>query len=268
MKSYEVNFDGLPGPTHNYSGLAFGNTASMGHKATASHPKAAALQSLEKMWLLSSLGLIQGVLPPHERPHLPTLRRLGFSGSDHQIIVEAAQQEPTIFVPCCSSSSMWAANSATITPAIDSSDGHTHITPANLTATFHRSIEVEETSRLLQQLFKNPLYFTVHTPLPPLFNDEGAANHTRLCRHLDGAGLHLFVYGKRSSKRNVLAPHRFPARQSAEASQAIARRHAIHPSPFALYPTAGHVPSMRVPSTMTSLPSAINTSFSTTPTPS
>lgn len=28
MTVYEVNFDGLVGPTHNYSGLSFGNVAS------------------------------------------------------------------------------------------------------------------------------------------------------------------------------------------------------------------------------------------------
>ncbi len=33
MKSYEVNFDGLVGPTHNYGGLSYGNVAP---RATAS----------------------------------------------------------------------------------------------------------------------------------------------------------------------------------------------------------------------------------------
>ncbi len=28
MKGYEVNFDGLVGPTHHYAGLSFGNEAS------------------------------------------------------------------------------------------------------------------------------------------------------------------------------------------------------------------------------------------------
>ncbi|MFT7091401.1 MAG: succinylarginine dihydrolase, partial [Candidatus Azotimanducaceae bacterium] len=44
MNSYEVNFDGLIGPTHNYSGLSHGNLASQSHAAMVSFPKAAALQ--------------------------------------------------------------------------------------------------------------------------------------------------------------------------------------------------------------------------------
>ena len=46
-KTYEVNFDGLVGPTHNYSGLSFGNTASTSHKLSISNPKEAALRSQE-----------------------------------------------------------------------------------------------------------------------------------------------------------------------------------------------------------------------------
>ena len=39
----EINFDGLPGPTHNYSGLASGNLASERHKSAVSNPREAAL---------------------------------------------------------------------------------------------------------------------------------------------------------------------------------------------------------------------------------
>ena len=31
MSCYEINFDGLVGPTHNFSGLAYGNIASSQH---------------------------------------------------------------------------------------------------------------------------------------------------------------------------------------------------------------------------------------------
>ena len=78
-KAFEVNFDGLVGPTHNYAGLSYGNVASMEHGLTVSNPKAAAFQGLDKMKLLSDMGLVQGVLPPHDRPDIRTLRRLGFS---------------------------------------------------------------------------------------------------------------------------------------------------------------------------------------------
>ena len=71
IECYEINFDGLVGPTHNYSGLAIGNLPSMKNKNLTSNPRAAALQGLHKMKLLTDLGIIQGVLPPHERPFLP-----------------------------------------------------------------------------------------------------------------------------------------------------------------------------------------------------
>ncbi|MCP4937522.1 MAG: hypothetical protein GY927_25750 [bacterium] len=44
MKAYEVNFDGLVGLTHNYSGLSFGNQASMASGSKASNPKQAAIK--------------------------------------------------------------------------------------------------------------------------------------------------------------------------------------------------------------------------------
>jgi succinylarginine dihydrolase len=56
MQSYEVNFDGLIGPTHNYSGLSPGNLASKSHADMVSHPKAAALQGIAKRRTLLQLG--------------------------------------------------------------------------------------------------------------------------------------------------------------------------------------------------------------------
>jgi len=77
--AYEVNFDGLVGPTHNYAGLAHGNLASEKNKGKKSNPKKAALEGLAKMKFLADLGVKQAVLPPHERPHLPSLRALAFT---------------------------------------------------------------------------------------------------------------------------------------------------------------------------------------------
>jgi succinylarginine dihydrolase len=51
VKGFEINFDGLVGPTHHYAGIAFGNTASELHAFEISNPKAAALQGLKKMHL-------------------------------------------------------------------------------------------------------------------------------------------------------------------------------------------------------------------------
>ena len=38
-----VNFDGIPGPTHNYAGLARGNLAAERHAREIAHPREAAL---------------------------------------------------------------------------------------------------------------------------------------------------------------------------------------------------------------------------------
>jgi succinylarginine dihydrolase len=86
MSGYEMNFDGLVGPTHHYAGLSYGNEASTKYSMQLSNPKLAAKQGLLKMKALSDLGLFQGVLAPQERPDLASLRRLGFSGNDQQVI--------------------------------------------------------------------------------------------------------------------------------------------------------------------------------------
>ena len=70
----EFNFDGIPGPTHNYSGLATGNVASEHNAGLIANPREAALQGLAKMRALAARGFPQAVLPPHERPCLPALR--------------------------------------------------------------------------------------------------------------------------------------------------------------------------------------------------
>ena len=43
MPLAEINFDGIIGPSHNYSGLSLGNIASTTNKGLVSHPRAAAL---------------------------------------------------------------------------------------------------------------------------------------------------------------------------------------------------------------------------------
>jgi succinylarginine dihydrolase len=224
---YEVNFDGLAGPTHNYSGLAYGNMASMKNKNIFSNPKEAALQCLQKMKFMTQLGLVQGVFPPHERPYLPILRDIGFSGSDHEIIEHAQKEAPNIFYSCCSASPMWTANAAIFTPSTDSLDQHAHFTPANLSSEFHRSFEHITTGKILHKIFNNTTLFSCHGALPSgeYFADEGAANHTRFCKEYGDIGVHLFVYGKYRFKPSALEPVKYPARQSFEATEAIIRQH-------------------------------------------
>ncbi|MBA2779429.1 N-succinylarginine dihydrolase [Billgrantia kenyensis] len=226
----EVNFDGLVGPTHNYSGLAHGNVASMSHGGLVSNPREAALQGLDKMKSLMDAGYPQGVLPPQQRPDLGALRSLGFSGSNREVLARAAREAPQVLRAVCSASSMWTANAGTVTPSRDAADGRVHFTPANLQSSFHRFLEPETTGRVLAAIFHDPAHFAHHPVLPatPAFSDEGAANHTRLCAEHGDTGVHLYVYGRQAFGGNpAREPKRFPARQTLEASQAVARQHGL-----------------------------------------
>ncbi|MFY8275080.1 N-succinylarginine dihydrolase [Pseudoalteromonas sp. SSDWG2] len=227
MNYQEVNFDGLVGPTHNYAGLSFGNVASAKSASQPSNPKQAALQGLAKMKMLSDMGLSQGVLAPHNRPALTHLKQLGFTGSDAQIVEKAYQYNPILLASCYSSSAMWTANAATVSPSSDTSDAKVHFTAANLSNKLHRSIEAVLTHKILQRTFANDQYFAHHQALPmhDHFGDEGAANHTRLAQTHGDVGLHMFVYGKEAFNAHAPAPTKFPARQTKEAFEAIARLH-------------------------------------------
>jgi len=108
ISSNEINFDGLVGPTHNYGGLSAGNLASMQNIGGVSNPRAAVLQGISKMRALLEMGLKQGVLPPHERVHIPSLRRLGFAGTDKAILERAWKQSPALVTNLASASAMCA----------------------------------------------------------------------------------------------------------------------------------------------------------------
>jgi len=226
MITHEANFDGLIGPTHNYGGLSDGNLASATNAGLIASPRGAALQGLEKMKAMHEAGLWQGILPPQQRPHMPTLRRAGFSGSDKDIFEAAWQQAPRLMKNCFSASSMWAANAATVSPSEDAADGQLHLTPANLSTMLHRSIEHPQTERALRTAFP---FASVHPALSSqsVFADEGAANHVRLCGARGAQGVQLFVYGREgyAARRSG-----YPARQTLQASQAIARAHRLNPA--------------------------------------
>ena len=225
----EFNFDGLVGPSHNYAGLSFGNVASFNNVKSVSNPRQAALQGLTKMRALAARGFAQALLPPQIRPCFSLLRVLGFSGSDAQVIARAWRDAPALLSCAYSASPMWTANAATVSPAADTADGRTHFTVANLNSKLHRSYEHTQTERALRALFRDERYFAVHGALPatPAFGDEGAANHTRLCAAHGAAGVEMFVYGRVEFDPQAAAPQRFPARQTLEASQAVARLHGL-----------------------------------------
>ena len=228
MSAIEANFDGIIGPTHNYGGLSFGNIASDKNRGAVSAPRAAVLEGLKKAKQLADSGLVQGVFPPQERPNVGFLRQAGFSGTDTQIVDAAATSAPGLLRNAYSASPMWAANAATVSPSADTKDGRLHLTPANLVTTLHRSIEGPATQRMLSRIFPGDR-FAVHSPLPAhsTFADEGAANHVRLCTEHGAQGVEIFVYGRESGEH---WQGQFPARQTREAFEAIARSHGLDPA--------------------------------------
>jgi succinylarginine dihydrolase len=212
MPLEEINFDGIIGPSHNYSGLSLGNLASASNKGLVSHPRAAALQGLAKMRHNLALGLPQGLLLPHRRPDRNWLGELGTTVGH-----VPASLRPAAF----SASAMWAANAATVSPAADCSDGRCHLTVANLRTMAHRSHEWPETLAQLRLAFADEAHFAVHPPVPATFGDEGAANHMRLAAGHGEPGVEVFVYGLRGGA--------YPVRQHVEASRAVARLHGLDP---------------------------------------
>ncbi|APG62861.1 succinylarginine dihydrolase [Sphingorhabdus lutea] len=212
MKNIEINFDGIIGPSHNYAGLSLGNIASSKNKGAVSMPRAAALQGIEKMRSNMNLGLTQGFFMPLPRPNIGWLNHLG---------CDLENAPDALLAAAYSASSMWAANAATISPAADTKDGKTHLTPANLITMPHRSHEWPDMQKQLKLIFANQEYFTVHDPIKAPFGDEGAANHMRLCSRHDQSGIEIFIYGKSGGA--------FPARQHEQSSRAIARLHGLNP---------------------------------------
>jgi succinylarginine dihydrolase len=228
----EYNFDGLVGPSHNYAGLSFGNVASFSNVKSASNPKQAALQGLAKMRALAARGFAQAVLPPQMRPNFRLLRRIGFTGTDAEVLARAYRESPVILACAYSASPMWTANAATVSPSLDTQDGRAHFTSANLNNKLHRAEEHHQSTRTLRALFSDERHFAVHEALPstPAFGDEGAANHTRLAAGHGARGVEFFVYGRVEFDPSAPAPKKYPARQTLEASQAIARLHGLDPA--------------------------------------
>lgn len=226
----ELQLDGLVGPTHHFGGLSFGNLASMRHAGWQSRPRQAARQGLAKMRQVLALGVPQAVLPPLPRPEIGLLRQVGFRGSDAAVLTQAAASAPYLLRLAMSSAFMWTANVATVIPSSDSVDGRCHVVVANLVATPHRALEGAARAAMLRQLFRDPARVVVHDPLPPnpVLSDEGAANHCRLGARPTDRGWHLFVYGRAPETPQRDLPRAFPARQTSEASLAVARLGQLH----------------------------------------
>lgn len=227
----EINIDALVGPTHHFGGLGVGNLASMSHQRQASQPKRAALEGVAKAALVARLGVPQFVWLPPLRPRFDLLSRYGFEGALGEQLSAAQRQAPRALSAIFSSAFMWAANAATVSPAVDTRDQRLHITPANLISSWHRATEANERALDIEELFQRGLpLVTVHPPLPSIMplRDEGAANHMRLCDPFGRRGLNLFVYGEEDSGSEPAC--RFLPRQTRAACEAIARSHQLDPT--------------------------------------
>ncbi len=216
----EVLFIGLPGPTHNYGGLAADNVASSLHRGKTSSPREADRQALSLVKLLWSLGVEVGIMPPQLRPHLPLLRE-HFSGDGDALIRQAAKENPLLLEKASSSSAMWVANAATVTAAADAGDKRLHLTVANLYTNLHRRIEAADTFRVLAAILPDAV---VHAPLPGAegFRDEGAANHMRLSPRHEAKGFNVYVYGADGSAGDPPS-----ARQNLQACKALKSQHLV-----------------------------------------
>jgi succinylarginine dihydrolase len=163
------------------------------------------------------------------------MERLGFTGPIEKVLDDLYHNHPQLLAQFYSSSSMWSANAATISPSADTRDHRVHITPANLVTHFHRYQEEKQTATILKKIFADPNYFVHHHCLPSVatFADEGAANQHRICIEYDQPGIELFVFGRygfRHALNHDPHPKIYPARQSYDASLAISRLHQLDPS--------------------------------------
>ncbi len=224
----EINIDGLVGPSHHFGGLGVGNVASHEHQHQRSNPRQAAMEGLQKAWLLKSLGVPQFVFLPPVRPRLSLLSELGFQGTILEQLAAAREDAPQALSAVFSSAFMWMANAATVTAASDSIDGRLHYTPANLISSWHRASEAAERAPQLDSLLARVANTQMHRPLPSMLplRDEGAANHMRLCDPSGRRGFNVFVYGVDDSQADQ-QPARFLPRHTRAASQAIARLHQL-----------------------------------------
>jgi len=241
----EMNFDGIVAPSYNHATTAPGgpgNLASAANRGRPSNPRAAALEGLTKVKELMDIGVRQALLPPLVRPNLRALYRLGLikdAGLLHADDTDALARHlarystaaPHLLAASFSGAAVWTANWATISPSADTADPRRlHITPANQSRSFHRSLESEETLPIFRQIFNDPEHFEVHDPLPSSYavGDEGAANHLRLVPRHGEKAVNIFVYG-RDGFAEPDSNRRHLARQTLEASRAISRLHELDP---------------------------------------
>jgi succinylarginine dihydrolase len=229
MSAREFNFDGLVGPSHNYAGLSFGNVASFSNVKSASNPRWPRCRAWPRCARWPRAASRRRCCRRRTRPNFRLLRRLGFHRQRRRRAGQGRREAPVILACAYSASPMWTANAATVSPSADTADGRVHFTAANLNNKLHRADEHAQSARSLRAMFADSDRFVVHDALPgtPAFGDEGAANHTRLCSAHGAPASRCFVYGRTEFDPSAPAPKKYPARQTLEASQAVARLHGL-----------------------------------------
>ncbi len=229
MTTVTLNLDGLVAPTHNYAALAHGNLPAASSRYKVAFPRAAGLEVLAKIRFCHRMGSPQAILPPQELPDLEALRAAGFTGRDQKVIEQAYRQNPHLLYQCYSTTSLWTAHAATVSPSADSGDRRVHITPANLRAQGRRPGELAHVERMLRTVFPQRRYFRHHPALSVKrrFSDEGSVNWMRMAVAQEGSGLEMFVYGQPPRDKGDRRPRKYPARQSFEASQQLIKRHGL-----------------------------------------
>ncbi len=160
---------------------------------------------------------------------MAALRRLGFAGSDAQVIQQAAKKRCRCWLPVAR-------------PPACGWPMPRHSQPerrhGRWPRAFHRrqpELQTHPQHRTSDHQssaggdVRQPAHFAAHAALPAVaqFGDEGAANHTRFCRACGEAGVEFFVFGRSAFDTRYPAPQKYPARQTLEASQAVARLHGL-----------------------------------------
>jgi succinylarginine dihydrolase len=220
---HELNFEGIAGPTHMFSGLAEGNLASKTHAGKSSNPKQAALQCLDKIKRLYRLSFKEAIIPPQNRFSEEILHYYQIKDLKDDI-QKIYDRDPQLLRKIFSSSSMWTANAATFSPAQDCNNARSSITIANLLSNEHRKHEAKHNYKFFQKAFANSPSIKIH-PALEIHPDEGAANHNRFALKHSSKGIEVFVYGyKEDSEKNNFI---LPARQSFQACKSIANSHSL-----------------------------------------
>ena len=221
----EYNFDGLVGPTHNYGGLSVGNIASMAHEGSVANPRLAALEGWRRMrFVHANPGWGKGCC----------LRTNGQASSRCAARV-CGQRRRSARCGSQPFRGRWCARSRAPrrcgrrTPRpwrrpATRRIARLHVTPANLRELFHRSIEAETTERVLATIFADTTgsWFTRRSRGVGSSPTRGGEPHAaRLARLGRGAPLRVGALELRRGRDE----QRFPARQTREASESIARPH-------------------------------------------